>query len=40
MAILRTVGVLLGSHIGTDMCIGAEGGVKVVKELKGRCGMV
>jgi hypothetical protein len=31
---------LIGSHIGTEMCIGVEGGVKVVKELKGRGGMV
>jgi hypothetical protein len=34
MAILRAVGVLTGSHMGTEMSSSAEGGVKVIKELK------
>jgi hypothetical protein len=39
MAIFRTVGVFKGSHMGTEMSSRAEGSVKVIKELRERCGM-
>jgi hypothetical protein len=37
---LRTVGIFDVSHIGTEMNSSAERGVKVIKELKEKCGMV
>jgi hypothetical protein len=40
MAILRTAGVSIGSHMGTEMSISAEGGVKVMKYPIEKCGMV
>jgi hypothetical protein len=40
MAILRTVGVFGGSHIGSEMSSRAERGVQVIQELREKCGMV
>jgi hypothetical protein len=40
MAILRTVGVLTGSHMDTEMSSSAEESVKVIKELIEKCGIV
>jgi hypothetical protein len=37
---IRTVGVLIGCHIGTEINSSAEGGVKVIKEPIEKCGMV
>jgi hypothetical protein len=38
-AILRTVGVFKGSHMGTEKGSSAEGSVQVIKELREKCGM-
>ena len=39
IAILRSVGVFKGSHMSTEKCSTAEGGVQVIKELREMCRM-
>jgi hypothetical protein len=40
MAVLRTAGVIIGSHMGSEISSSVEGGVKVIKELKEKRRMV